>query len=283
MKTKEQIITQVDNEMKVDNPANELLKSFISQKFGLLRVVVLNDELWFVGKDVAKALGYKNTRKALDDHVDEEDKNTVTIRDGNRGNPNMVAINESGLYSLVLSSKLESAKEFKRWVTSEVIPSVRKYGVYATAETAEQFMNDPDFMIRTFTLLKKEREEKQKIQEENNGLKEENVGLRNVNKCLSRETANWDNKAIFTALIRSLGHNRFNNNYQYAYNTFYKELRYNKGIDLRNRAGKGPYINRTKDNEWVDIMEVLMSLCERNGIDITNVVNEVNAEKVMNH
>lgn len=88
-----------------------------------------NPHPWLVGKDVAAALGYTNSRKALADHVDEDDRNTVTIRDGIPGNPNVTVINESGLYALVLSSKLPTAKKFKRWVTSEMLPSVRyEYG-----------------------------------------------------------------------------------------------------------------------------------------------------------
>nr|DAT07963.1 MAG TPA: repressor domain protein [Caudoviricetes sp.] len=90
----------------------------------------------FCYKDVADILGYTNSRKAIGDHVDEEDKNTVTIRDGIQGNPNVTIINESGLYSLILSSKLPAAKKFKRWVTSEVLPSIRKTGSY-TAKHAK--------------------------------------------------------------------------------------------------------------------------------------------------
>ena len=120
-----------------------------------VRSLLLNNEPWFVGKDVADVLGYSNSRKALNDHVDAEDKNTVTIRDGiTRGNPNQTVINESGLYSLVLSSKLPSAKKFKRWVTSEVLPAIRKTGSY----------NLPDFSnpAEAARAWAKEYEEKQK-------------------------------------------------------------------------------------------------------------------------
>ena len=106
------------------------LKVFENPTFGQVRTIEIDNEPWFVGKDVAEALGYSNTRDALDRHVEKEDKNTVVNPDGNRGNPNMTIINESGLYSLILSSKLPGAKEFKRWVTSEVIPSIRKTGGY---------------------------------------------------------------------------------------------------------------------------------------------------------
>lgn len=85
---------------------------------------------WFVGKDVCDALGYSNPRDAIARHVDEDDKNTVVFRDGNRGNPNITIINESGLYALIFGSDLPEAKRFKRFVTHEVLPSIRKYGYY---------------------------------------------------------------------------------------------------------------------------------------------------------
>ena len=107
------------------------LQIFENPEFGSIRTVELDGTPWLVGKDVATALGYSNTRDALDRHVDPEDKNTVVNPDGNRGNPNMTIINESGLYSLVLASKLPTAKKFRRWVTGEVLPSIRKRGVYA--------------------------------------------------------------------------------------------------------------------------------------------------------
>ena len=109
--------------------ANEV-QIFENAEFGKVRTIVKDGEPYFVGKDVADILGYTNSRKAIGDHVDEEDKNTVTIRDGIQGNPNVTIINESGLYSLILSSKLPAAKKFKRWVTSEVLPSIRKTGSY---------------------------------------------------------------------------------------------------------------------------------------------------------
>ncbi len=115
------------------------LQIFNSEEFGEIRTVTIDNEPWFVGKDVAEALGYSNTRDALATHVSEEDKNTVVISDGKRGNPNQVVINESGLYALIFGSKLDSAKRFKHWVTSEVLPVIRKTGSYQKPMTvAEQ-------------------------------------------------------------------------------------------------------------------------------------------------
>jgi anti-repressor protein len=138
------------------------LQIFRNESFGEIRTLNIDGEPWFVGKDVAEILGYTNPQKAIRDHIDEEDKtlNESFTVNGTKG----ILINESGLYSLILSSKLPSAKQFKRWVTNEVLPSIRKHGVYATAETAERLLNDPDFMIRTFTALKEEREKNAALQ-----------------------------------------------------------------------------------------------------------------------
>lgn len=106
------------------------VKIFNSEEFGDIRTVQLNNEIYFLGKDIAEALGYSNTRDALATHVADEDKNTVVISDGKRGNPNQTVINESGLYALIFGSKLDAAKRFKHWVTSEVLPAIRKTGSY---------------------------------------------------------------------------------------------------------------------------------------------------------
>ena len=106
------------------------IQIFNNPDFGQVRTVTIDGEPWLVGKDVAQALGYSNTRDALNKHVDAEDKNTVAFHDGTSGNPNQTVINESGLYSLILSSKLPNAKKFKHWVTSEVLPSIRKTGSF---------------------------------------------------------------------------------------------------------------------------------------------------------
>ena len=133
---------------------NELV-IFSNPEFGEIRTVEINGEPWLVGKDVAVALGYTNPRDALRKHVDNEDRNTVAVHDGIKGNPNMTIINESGLYSLILSSKLPGAKKFKRWVTAEVLPSIRKTGSYSvpSAEDAPASKKDLADLTATVQLL----------------------------------------------------------------------------------------------------------------------------------
>lgn len=110
-----------------------------------VRTLKINDEPYFVGKDVAEILGYSNTRKALQDHVDLEDKKDgVTIRDSIGRSQRPTIINESGLYSLILSSKMPNARKFKRWVTSEVLPAIRKHGAYMTDEKAFDVVHNKD-------------------------------------------------------------------------------------------------------------------------------------------
>lgn len=114
----------------------ELIQIYQNEQFGAIRTMSIEGEPWFVGKDVTEVLGYSNTRDALSKHVENDDKNTVAIHDG-KGNPNQTIINESGLYSLIFSSKLPAAKQFKHWVTSEVLPSIRKTGGYGNIELSQ--------------------------------------------------------------------------------------------------------------------------------------------------
>lgn len=124
-----------------------------------VRAVTIDNEPYFVGKDIADILGYQRADNAIRNHVDEEDKLTHRFSASGQ-NRNMTIINESGLYSLILSSKLPQAKEFKRWVTSEVLPTIRKNGMYAT----DELLDNPDFAIATLQKLKEEREAKKQLE-----------------------------------------------------------------------------------------------------------------------
>lgn len=131
------------------------IKIFNSAEFGEVRIFEKNGEPWFVGRDVCNILGYANASKAIADHIDNDDKlyNESLSSLGQRGG---WLINESGLYSLILSSKLPNAKRFKHWVTSEILPSIRKHGMYAT----DELINNPDVFIQVLQELKSERERK---------------------------------------------------------------------------------------------------------------------------
>lgn len=162
------------------------IRIFNNEEFGNVRTVTIDNEPWFVGKDVAEALGYSNTRDALATHVVYEDKRIIqrseiaTLENhipksalpmdfvsANIPNRGLIAINESGLYALIFGSKLESAKRFKHWVTSEILPSIRKNGIYATDNVIDNILNNPDFGIELLTKLKEERAARVKAEQTN--------------------------------------------------------------------------------------------------------------------
>lgn len=131
---------------------------FNNEEFGDVRTIMIDNEPWFVGRDVANILGYSNSRQAISTHVDDEDKKDgVTVCDSIGREQKPVLINESGLYSLIFGSKLESAIKFKNWVTKEVLPCIRKNGIYATDNVIDNILNNPDFGIELLTKLKEER------------------------------------------------------------------------------------------------------------------------------
>ena len=137
---------------------NKQLQIFKNEEFGEIRALEIEGEPWLVGRDVAKTLGYRDTSDALKKHVDVDDKMTLQIADSLGRLQDTYIINESGFYSLVLSSKLPTAKKFKRWVTHEVLPSIRKHGAYMTPEKIEEVLMNPDTIIQLATALKKEQQ-----------------------------------------------------------------------------------------------------------------------------
>lgn len=143
------------------------LQLFQNPEFGRVRIVEVNGEAWMVGKDVAEALGYKDTVNAIKAHVDDEDKKGGWRITTPSGEQQMTIINESGLYSLVLSSKLPNARKFRRWVTNEVLPTVRKHGAYMTPETLQAAILNPDTMIQLCQQLKAEQEHSRQLEAEN--------------------------------------------------------------------------------------------------------------------
>ena len=133
------------------------LQIFKHDLFQQVRVIEIDGEPWFVAKDIAENLAYKNQRDAINKHVDECDKKLHPLFDGHQIR-HIVILNESGVYCLTFSSKLPIAKAFRRWISAEVIPSIRKHGTYFTTETLNSFLSNPDNMIRVLTEYKKEKE-----------------------------------------------------------------------------------------------------------------------------
>ena len=142
------------------------MEIFKNPEFGAIRAVEIDGEPWLVGKDVALALGYKNPQEAIRNHVDAEDKGVSEILTPG-GMQKLPIINESGLYSMVLSSKLPKAKQFRRWVTSEVLPTIRKHGAYITREKLWEVATSPEAMMKLCSDLLAEREKNAALREEN--------------------------------------------------------------------------------------------------------------------
>lgn len=238
------------------------LQIFNSPEFGQLRTIIKDDEIWFVGKDVAEALGYLDTKSALIDHVDTEDKNIFKSGDlpplnftiPNRG---MTFMNESGLYSLALSSKLPKAKKFKRWITKEVIPSIRKYGGYIAKP-----LNQLDILEQSIQIMK---EQQRKLEEHDNRLaKVEN----NIQQIKELEQMNASNLRLhFGAITRKIAQYYpcldMENPYQTIRHEFYERLEAEARCDLdrrlknkKERALRAGFSkNKIKEINKLDIIE----------------------------
>lgn len=148
------------------------IKVFEHEKFGEVRIVLIDTEPWFVGIDLAKVLGYRNISRDIKRHVDAEDYRNYQSGSSEFNNRGVIVVNESGLYALVLGSIKKEAKEFKRWVTSNVLPTIRKYGMYANSETLEKMICSPENVIRICTMLINEQKKNDKLESENEKLAE---------------------------------------------------------------------------------------------------------------
>lgn len=133
------------------------LQVFNNAMFGNVRILMRNNEPWFVAKDVCDCLEINNSRQALS-RLDADEKSSVILNDGTPGNPEKSVVNEYGLYSLVMSSRKPEAKEFRRWITHEVLPSIRMHGAYMTSDVLKQAIQSPDFLIQLASQLKTEQD-----------------------------------------------------------------------------------------------------------------------------
>ena len=265
-------------EMEVSNAG--AMTVFENAEFGKVRTIMIDGEPWFVGKDVAEALGYSNTRKALADHVDEDDKTDgVTIRDSIGRDQTPVVINESGVYSLVFSSKLESAKRFKRWVTSEVLPSIRKHGMYATENTLQQMINNPDMIVMMAQRMLDEKAradsecERADIAEAKVVELESSVSsLKAENNALVGDITMWDSRALLNALIRKYAAVHMDNDFAGAWRAFYKELLYKEGISVAGRSKSGSKLNTLTEEEVIAGVSVAIAMCRRCAVDVEDIV-----------
>lgn len=237
-------------------------------------------------------------------HVDNEDKRIEMLPNSQNGNTvgKVTLINESGLYSLILRSKLEKAKRFKRWVTSEVLPTLRKHGMYVT----DDLLNNPDLAIKAFTTLKEEREKNKALEaelekkeekvntllednnmllESNNTLLESNEELTTSNKVFVTNVNTWDYKSILNSLVRVYAMTCFSGRFGQAWNDYFKQLKYKYHIDLKKRKASGEakgneaIIDLLREDEISDAVRMIVAICEENGINTGKIIKKVNSEK----
>lgn len=248
------------------------IQLFKNEEFGEIRSLIINDEPWFVGKDVAEILGYAEPRSAVSKKVDAEDRGVSKIATPS-GKQEMTIINESGLYSLILSSKLPSAKKFKRWVTSEVLPTIRKHGAYATDEVMDEIISNPEFGIKLLSELKEEREKRKQLENDNSKLSIEN-------RLLQGETFSWANRNLINALVRLYGSKT--TGFGDAWVEFKKNILYKYSINInsritnyRNKTGKKTKpktLEMLHDDEISDAIKTILTMCKDINIDTSEII-----------
>lgn len=258
--------TEEADNINVENMAADIL-TFTNTEFGPIRVMQIDGNPWFVGKDVAESLAYTNPHKAIRDHVDEEDKGlNESFTPG--GKQKTVIINESGLYSLIMSSKLPTAKQFKRWVTSDVLPSVRKNGGYIAGQEA---LTETELMAKALLVAQKALEDREKRITE----------LSVSNKAMTENINTWDKKSVINALIRTYGGRCFNGDFKAAFADFYRQFNYKYGTNLKARRTRNgdnkSLIDYMTEDEKGNALKLAVSICESREINTGAIINQVNA------
>lgn len=258
-------VTESEGTEEVSTATASSIQTFTNTDFGSVRVVDVNGEPWFVAADVCKALEIEKTDRALS-RLDDDEKGAHSV--STLGGKQKVAIvNEPGLYSLVLGSRKPEAKAFKRWISHEVIPSIRKHGAYMTPEKLREVILSPDVMIEVCMNLKAEQEK--------------NKQLTAVNKALADEISTWDNRSILNALVRKISSKCFGGNFQLGWNYFYKQYNYKYHRDVKKcKDTSKSLIDRLTESQLADAVRVAASICEAKKINTGEIINEVNAARV---
>ena len=252
----------------------ELLKE-LNYQGKEVRILELEGKPYFVGKDVAEILGYAKARNAIAKHVDDEDKKDAPIQGTLGGTQQMTIINESGLYSLIFSSKLESARRFKRWITSEVLPDIRKYGMYINDDFAKAIIDNPkearEEMSKYFNESQRLKEVVKSLQEENSRLKQAEVDLIEVEKKLEflqdrPENTDWKteaNKRVRQLTPKITGFVK--QNFGQAWNEVYREMLYSENINI-----KAKHTRRLKKMEMDNV--------SKSTIDNTKIIDTIGTD-----
>ena len=253
------------------------IKKFVNEQFGNIRTIMISGVPWFAGKDVASALGYTNPQKAIKDHVDEDDR-TVNDSFTVHGTKGML-INESGLYSLVISSRLPNAKQFKHWITSEVLPALRQTGAYIQPGKEDQMVENylPNLPSDVKdSIIKSIREQNVSLIAERNALRENLQEIKMANIAMASGILTWEDRKRLCAAVRKLG----GMTRHYAgtiWNELYRQLYYKHGISLKARGGS-PYTQWIKEDEWHNVIESFCAICEAYGVSAGTVFKETHID-----
>lgn len=233
-----------------ETPVNNQITIFTNKEFGEIRTIILNNEPYFVGKDVANALGYADSSSAVSKNIEKEDKTTLLLQqDGSNYKSKTTLINESGLYSLILGSKLDSAKKFKRWVTSDVLPTIRKTGGYVNNDdlfinTYLPFADDQTKMLFSTTLATV-RKQNEIIESQKNEI----VHKQEVINGLTDDTDIYKKKDIINRICKRRG-----GDYANRYKELYKCFRENFHIDLEARC-EGYNMKQIKKKDKLSVIK----------------------------
>lgn len=245
------------------------LQIFNNNQFGEMRTIEEDDKIFFCGADVAKALGYTNSSKALTDHCRCVTKRYIPHPQAPDKEIEMSFIPEGDVYRLITHSKLPTAEKFESWVFDEVLPTIRKHGAYLTPEALERAMNDPDFTIGLLTALKNEREGRQ--------IAETKVSM------LSAEVLTWADRKVLNAIMRKYSSQVYNADFAKGWNAFYKELLYKHEINLKSRATqrmnrtgkKVRYLDTLADAELPAAISTAVAMCHEQDVNIDDIIQNV--------
>ena len=222
---------------------NEKIQVFEHRQFGKIRTISIDGAAWFVGNDICEALGYAKARNALKKYVDGDDALKWGVIDRLGRKQNTTIINESGMYALIFSSSRPEAKAFKHWVTSEILPAIRKHGFYASDDVLERFLNDPDMAVGAFSKLKEERDKVRTLEIENRKLTEHNKYLDMITNShdlipISVIAADYGVSGVYmNAVLKMLGiQYRFKNSPTWVLFAKYRDMGYTQSVTYKVRG-----------------------------------------------
>lgn len=246
---------------------NNVVKTFTSPEFGSVRIIEENGKQLFCGTDVASALGYAIPRKAVREHTRGGLKRTIPTKSGNQ---EMMFIPEGDIYRLIIRSKLPSAERFERWVFDEVLPSLRKHGGYIVGQ---ETMSTEELLSRALLVAQS------KIEEKDAKIAEQSVTI----QALAEDISTWDKRSVINALIRSFAGNCTGGNFAMAFSDFYRQFDYKFKTRLKSRRAddeRKSLLDYLTEPELENAVHLAASMCENAGINVSSVVNEVNAGRL---